>query len=61
MSLECSECEHDLRGGHAQECSWYQPPCTDDEDVWDWLPGHGPGSGCPRCDPQREGGSADEQ
>lgn len=21
MSLECSECEHDLRGGHAEDCS----------------------------------------
>jgi hypothetical protein len=21
MSLECSECEHDLRGGHAPTCS----------------------------------------
>ncbi len=21
MSLECSECEHDIRGGHAEDCS----------------------------------------
>jgi hypothetical protein len=21
MSLECGECEHDLRGGHADDCS----------------------------------------
>jgi hypothetical protein len=27
MSLECSECEHDLRGGHAQGCSRYREPC----------------------------------
>lgn len=25
MSIECSECEHDLRGGHAKECSRYDP------------------------------------
>ena len=25
MSLECGECEHDLRGGHDEECSRYKP------------------------------------
>lgn len=25
MSLECSECERDLRGGHAEDCSRYLP------------------------------------
>lgn len=24
MSLECSECEHDLRGGHDPSCSRYR-------------------------------------
>ncbi len=31
MSLECSECERDLRGGHSPDCSRYpgEPPeCT---------------------------------
>lgn len=23
MSLECAECEHDVRGGHDEECSRY--------------------------------------
>lgn len=27
MSLECSECEHDLRGGHDPSCSRYVAPC----------------------------------
>ncbi len=27
MSLECSECERDLRGGHDEGCSRYRPPC----------------------------------
>lgn len=27
MSLECSECEHDLRGGHDESCSRYRKPC----------------------------------
>ena len=26
MSYECSECEHDLRGGHDSECSRYRDP-----------------------------------
>jgi hypothetical protein len=26
MSLECSECERDLRGGHDPECSRYEDP-----------------------------------
>lgn len=25
MSLECSECERDLRGGHDEDCSRYVP------------------------------------
>ena len=25
MSMECSECERDLRGGHAKDCSRYDP------------------------------------
>jgi hypothetical protein len=29
MSLECSECEHDLRGGHAETCSRYRKPCEE--------------------------------
>jgi len=28
MSLECSECERDLRGGHDPSCSRYIKPCT---------------------------------
>ena len=31
MSLECSECERDLRSGHDQSCSQYRgepPECT---------------------------------
>lgn len=24
MSIECGECEHDLRGGHARDCSRWQ-------------------------------------
>jgi hypothetical protein len=27
MSLECSECERDLRGGHDPTCSRYRQPC----------------------------------
>jgi hypothetical protein len=27
VSLECSECEHDLRGGHDPSCSRYVKPC----------------------------------
>jgi len=27
MSLECSECEHDARGPHAEDCSRYVPTC----------------------------------
>lgn len=31
MSVECSECERDLRGGHAENCSRnLGPPCTCD-------------------------------
>ena len=26
MSVECSECERDLRGGHDPECSRYRDP-----------------------------------
>ena len=26
MSIECGECEHDLRGGHDPSCSRYKPP-----------------------------------
>lgn len=31
MSIECGECERDLRGGHDPSCSRYRgepPPCT---------------------------------
>jgi hypothetical protein len=28
MGLECSECEHDLRGGHDPSCSRYVPEAT---------------------------------
>ena len=28
MSLECSECEMDLRAGHAEGCSRYVEPCA---------------------------------
>jgi len=27
MSIECRECERDLRGGHDEECSRYVKPC----------------------------------
>ena len=27
MSIECSECERDLRGGHDESCSRYVRPC----------------------------------
>lgn len=27
MSIECGECERDLRGGHDEGCSRYKPPC----------------------------------
>lgn len=27
MSMECGECERDLRGGHGPECSRYEPIC----------------------------------
>lgn len=44
MSVECSECEHDLRGGHAPGCSHYDSrleKCTCDPE-WDGLcPVHG--------------------
>ena len=39
MSVECSECEHDLRGGHAESCSRYDPrmkDCTCDPE-WNGL------------------------
>jgi len=26
MSIECGECEHDLRGPHDPSCSRYKPP-----------------------------------
>lgn len=29
MSLECSECERDLRGGHDEGCSRYVKPCDE--------------------------------
>lgn len=29
MSLECSECERDLRGGHDKRCSRYVKPCDE--------------------------------
>ena len=28
MSIECGECEHDIRGGHDPSCSRHQPPET---------------------------------
>ena len=44
VSLECSECERDLRGGHDEGCSRYDPKlaaCTCDPE-WDGLcPVHG--------------------
>ena len=30
MSIECGECEHDLRGGHSPDCSRYVPFREDD-------------------------------
>lgn len=30
MSLECSECERDLRGGHDPSCSRYKPSKLDE-------------------------------
>lgn len=30
MSLECSECERDLRGGHDPGCSRYKPSKLDE-------------------------------
>ena len=29
MSIECGECEHDLRGGHDPSCSRYVKPCDE--------------------------------
>jgi len=44
MSLECSECERDLRGGHDKSCSHWTPEqelCTCDPE-WNGLcPVHG--------------------
>ena len=39
MSLECSECERDLRGGHDPSCSRYRKPCEDCRTTWvnDWA------------------------
>lgn len=48
MSIECGECERDLRGGHDPSCSRYVPPpvcphCVvdlrNDIDCWE----------CPQC------------
>lgn len=32
MSIECSECKHDMRGGHADDCSRGQPQVTVESD-----------------------------
>ena len=32
MSLECSECERDLRGEHDESCSRYIKPCKECEE-----------------------------
>ena len=37
MSLECSECERDLRGGHDKSCSRYNPPAAVNDAG---MPGH---------------------
>lgn len=48
MSVECAECEHDLRGGHAPDCTfytvWHCKPCGHVLDVED-----GGFSRCPNC------------
>jgi len=36
MSLECSECEHDIRSGHARDCSRYTEK-TPAEELADFL------------------------
>lgn len=48
MSIECGECEHDLRGGHHPSCSSYKPcvcpVCAgflSDGDGYLWCPKHG--------------------
>lgn len=48
MSMECGECEHDLRGGHHPSCSRYKPcacpNCGSDLEDWDgymWCRKHG--------------------
>lgn len=40
MSLECGECEADLRGGHLESCSRYK------------IPQHSYGWGCVICGPE---------
>ena len=44
MSVECSECERDMRGGHAEDCSHYNPEmdkCTCDLEWSGLCPVHG--------------------
>lgn len=49
MSLECSECERDLRGGHDPSCSRYKPwICTNPlkhHRFAEYV------NGCPKCEP----------
>jgi hypothetical protein len=44
MSLECGECERDLRAGHQESCSRYDPrmaDCTCDPEWEGHCPVHG--------------------
>jgi len=42
MGMECSECEHDLRGGHAVDCSRYPRKHSPAPWTWEWEQGEWP-------------------
>jgi len=56
MSLECRECERDLRGGHDKGCSRYVKPCCKRHDEDGGCPVHSAKAGArrkwPKCEPE---------
>jgi len=56
MSLECRECERDLRGGHDKGCSMYAKPCCKRHDEDGGCPVHPAKAGVrrkwPKCEPE---------
>jgi len=56
VSLECRECERDLRGGHDKGCSRYVKPCCKRHDEDGGCPIHIAKAGArrkwPKCEPE---------